>query len=238
MSDYLFVDDARRVATPSRQSSLVAASIVVHAVALLALLILSILVPDVLPAPHVAMAWEAPRLVRLADIPLPLTRDTARPLQPVADPTTLAAPLEAPNGIAAEPERVAAPPAMPGLVDGPAVATFGDTLAPVVALPPPPPAQTEPVRLHTGIDPPVKTRDVVPDYPALARSSRAQGVVIIEATVDMEGRVAVARVFRSVPLLDEAALQAVRQWQYTPAKLNGQPVSVLMTVTVRFALDR
>jgi TonB family protein len=45
-------------------------------------------------------------------------------------------------------------------------------------------------------------------------------------------------VLRSVPLLDEAALPAVRQWQYTPAKLNGLPVSVLMTVTVRFALDR
>jgi protein TonB len=63
-------------------------------------------------------------------------------------------------------------------------------------------------------------------------------VVIIEATIDTDGQVVAARVLRSVPLLDDAALQAVRQWQYKPATLNGQAVAVLMTVTVRFALDR
>jgi protein TonB len=127
---------------------------------------------------------------------------------------------------------------MPGLVDGPAVATFGDTVA-VVAPPPPPPApQSEPVRLHSGIDTPIKIHDALPEYPALARSARAQGLVIIEATIDTDGRVVAARVLRSIPLLDDAAMQAVRQWQYTPARLNGEPISVLMTVTVRFALER
>ena len=84
----------------------------------------------------------------------------------------------------------------------------------------------------------MKTHDVVPRYPALARTAHAQGVVIIEATIDAEGHVVATRILRSVPLLDEAALDAVRQWQYTPAKLNGEPVSVLMTVTVRFTLGQ
>ena len=47
-----------------------------------------------------------------------------------------------------------------------------------------------------------------------------------------------ARVLRSVPLLDQAALDAVRQWQYTPTMLNGVPVPVIMTVTVTFTLSR
>jgi protein TonB len=52
------------------------------------------------------------------------------------------------------------------------------------------------------------------------------------------GRVADARVLSGHPLLDDAALDAVRQWRYRPTLLNGQPISVIMTVTVRFALRR
>jgi protein TonB len=64
-----------------------------------------------------------------------------------------------------------------------------------------------------------------------------QGVVVIEATIGADGRVKDAHVLRSVPLLDEAALAAVRQWVYTPTRLNGEPVSVIMTVTVHFQLN-
>jgi periplasmic protein TonB len=63
-----------------------------------------------------------------------------------------------------------------------------------------------------------------------------KGVVIIEATIDRAGSVIGTRVLRSIPLLDGVALIAVRQWKYTPTRLNGQPVSVLMTVTVNFTL--
>jgi protein TonB len=61
-----------------------------------------------------------------------------------------------------------------------------------------------------------------------------QGDVVIEATIDEEGKVADARVVKSVPLLDQAALDAVRQWQYRPSLLNGVPTPVVMTVTVKF----
>ena len=47
-----------------------------------------------------------------------------------------------------------------------------------------------------------------------------------------------ARVLRSLPLLDQAALEAVRQWEFTPTMLNGVPVPVIMTVTVQFTLSR
>ena len=60
--------------------------------------------------------------------------------------------------------------------------------------------------------------------------------MIIEATIGADGHVVDARVLQSIPLLDGAALDAVRQWQYTPTRLNGIPVPVVMTVTVRFTL--
>jgi protein TonB len=63
-------------------------------------------------------------------------------------------------------------------------------------------------------------------------------VVVIEAILDATGRVESLKVLSSQPLLDNAAVQAVRQWRYTPTELNGVPVPVLMTITVRFSLDR
>src|SRR5437868_4259489 len=103
-----------------------------------------------------------------------------------------------------------------------------------VAAPPPPPA---PVRVGGNIRPPTKTKDVKPTYPAIAQSARVQGVVIIEATIGPNGAVQEAKVLRSIPLLDQAALDAVRQWQFTPTLLNGVPVPVIMTVTVNFTLQ-
>ena len=61
--------------------------------------------------------------------------------------------------------------------------------------------------------------------------------MIIEATIGADGRVRDTRVLRSVPLLDDAALSAVRQWEYEPTLLNGKPVAVIMTVTVNFRLQ-
>jgi protein TonB len=87
------------------------------------------------------------------------------------------------------------------------------------------------------IKPPTKTKDVRPVYPAIAQSARVQGVVIVEATIGPDGHVQEAKVLRSIPLLDAAALDAVKQWVFTPTLLNGTPVPVIMTVTVNFTLQ-
>ena len=76
-----------------------------------------------------------------------------------------------------------------------------------------------------------------PVYPSMAQSVRIQGDVIIEATIGPDGKVQDAHVLRSVPLLDQAAVAAVLGWVYTPTLLNGQPVPIIMTVTVRFRLQ-
>ena len=64
-----------------------------------------------------------------------------------------------------------------------------------------------------------------------------QRVVILEATISPQGKVTDIKVLRGIPLLDQAAVEAVRQWVYTPTLLNGVPVPVIMTVTVNFKLS-
>ena len=98
-------------------------------------------------------------------------------------------------------------------------------------------ARLAPIRVGGNVRQPTKTRDVKPVYPAEAQDARVQGVVIIEAVIDPSGSIANARVLRSIPLLDQAALGAVSGWRFTPTLLNGQPVAVLMTVTVNFTLQ-
>jgi TonB family protein len=93
------------------------------------------------------------------------------------------------------------------------------------------------LRVGGNIRPPTKTKHVNPAYSESAQAARVQGVVIMEVTIDEQGQVAEARVLRSVPLLDQAALAAVTQWEFTPTLLNGRPVPVIMTVTVQFSLN-
>lgn len=95
-------------------------------------------------------------------------------------------------------------------------------------------AKARAVRVGGPVKPPVKIKDARPTYPALAKDARVSGAVIIEATIDTDGNVADAKVVRSVPLLDQAALDAVEQWKYEPSTKNGTPVPVVMTVTVNF----
>jgi TonB family protein len=72
-------------------------------------------------------------------------------------------------------------------------------------------------------------------YPAEALAAGIQGVVIAEIVVNEAGNVADAKILRSIPLLDDAALEAVRKWQYAPTLVDGQPVPVRLTVTVNFS---
>ena len=92
------------------------------------------------------------------------------------------------------------------------------------------------VRAAGDIKPPKLVRRIEPDYPEIARQARVEGVVILEATTDVFGRVTGVRVLRSLPLLDVAAVDAVRQWVYEPMVVNGRPRPVTFTVTVRFVL--
>jgi TonB family protein len=111
------------------------------------------------------------------------------------------------------------------------------SLQTVAPPPPPPPPPTTPVRIGANIPPPARIKYVAPVYPALARAANIQGAVVVEATIGPDGNVQDVTIARSNPLLDKAALDAVRQWQFAPTRLNGTAVPVIMTVTVNFALE-
>jgi TonB family protein len=96
--------------------------------------------------------------------------------------------------------------------------------------------QGNPVRVGGSIRPPTRIQFVEPVYPEVARSARIQGVIILELVIGTDGAISNARVLRSIPLLDQAALDAVRQWRYEPTLLNGAPTPVIMTATVNFSL--
>jgi len=100
------------------------------------------------------------------------------------------------------------------------------------------PPPVAPLRVGGRIKYPVKIRHVDPVYPKMAMAASVRGVVIIEAVIDATGRIAAARILRGVPVLDEAALEAVRQWEYSPTLLDGVPTPVVMTITVSFRMKR
>ena len=95
----------------------------------------------------------------------------------------------------------------------------------------------EPPRRVGGIvRPPERKVFKAPEYPPVAKSARIEGTVVLEATLDERGVVQNVTVLRSVPLLDQAAIDAVRQWRYSPTRLNGVAISIIMTVTVTFSI--
>jgi periplasmic protein TonB len=216
-------------------------SVIVHAVVISAALIAQLLAVGKLPTPHQPILFEAASIMP-ADIRLPKPPQRAAPSRSAEPPASLnAAPLSPPNGVMPETTREGEPPPsngpLIGVVNG--LPVLVDGLGVGAAVPPPPPAPpTKPQRLHAGMEPPRKIVDVSPEYPALARSAHAYGVVILEAVIDAQGAVTSVRVLRSIPLLDQAAVEAVQQWRFTPARLNNEPVPVVMTVTVNFMLEK
>jgi protein TonB len=118
--------------------------------------------------------------------------------------------------------------------------TTSTQIAAAVPLPPPAlptvPRPPEPVRVGViSMSPRLVTR-VEPVYPAQALAARAQGAVILEVIIYATGKVTDAKVLRSVPLLDQAALDAVRQWVYAPTCFNGAATSLILAVPVQFKL--
>ena len=98
-------------------------------------------------------------------------------------------------------------------------------------------ADRAPTLVMPGMTPPVLRRKVEPEYPETARAARLPGRVILQAVISAEGRVEDVIVLRSSnPLFDDAAIDAVKQWEYEPARQGDRPVAVYFTIDVRFTL--
>jgi TonB family protein len=93
----------------------------------------------------------------------------------------------------------------------------------------------QPVRIPGNVAAPRKVKDAAPIYPEQALQAGIRGAVVLEVVVDQTGKISRATVLRSLPFLDQAAIDCVRQWEYAPLVINGVSRSVVMTVTVNFA---
>lgn len=215
-------------------------SLVVHLLVLVGVVVIPLAATDVLPQPRLVMATFEQPLAPPLPPPPPAAPPVRRATPPPAVINPLAAPVVAPPSIGQEDglERVpvstiaelaAAASVVPGGIEG------GALLAPL--LPPPAPKPVEPLPIGGKIKQPQKVRHVPPVYPRFALEARVQGVVFLQAVIDETGDVQDLQVLKGVPLLDQAAIDAVRQWKFTPTLLNGVPVPVFFTVTVHFRLQ-
>jgi protein TonB len=233
------VERNRRAA--GRRFGTVFLSIVLHAAVIGAFIVVPLLYySDQLPSPPEMVKAFVAAPPPPAPPPPPPPPAAAPPPQPVATTGQRPlAPVEAPPKVAPE----VAPPApsngsvgVPGgVAGGIAGGVVGGTVGGIPDAPPAPPQA--PVRVGGNIKAPAQTHNVKPDYPPMAKAAHVSGVVIIEATVGKDGAVESARVLRGNPLLNQAALDAVKQWRYSPLMLNGQATPFILTVTVTFALQ-
>ena len=203
-------------------------SALTHSVALGALIVAPLLATGELPLPRTFIdVFLPPESPLPPDVP---ALNATSPPAPEIDLNINAAPIDAPEGLTSElPPRLT--PVVGGLV--PTAPSFGN-MATIVA---PQVAPKAPVRVGGDIRRPEKLRHVDPVYPPIAKAARVSGIVIVEAIIAADGTVRGARVIRSVPMLDQAALDAVNQWRYTPTMLNGQPMEVIISVNVTFAIN-
>jgi protein TonB len=244
MQQRLFEDliESDVVKHKTKQSYTLPVSIAIHALVLLLVVVVPLLTSQDLPEPtSVVKAFfvepaAAPPPPPPPPPPAPRQPNTPKPVStPVPTENKFQAPIETPEQV--KPDEgidLGVEGGVPGGVEGGVPGgVVGGVVGGLPDAPPPPQA----VRVGGQIKEPKKLKHVNPAYPDIAKQARVQGVVILECTISPQGKVTDVKVLRGIPLLDSAAIEAVKQWVYSPTLLNGVPVPVIMTVTVNFRLS-
>jgi periplasmic protein TonB len=228
--------------TTKRKRWAVAISATLQIACLLILIIVPLIYTEALPKTIFKTTWVGP--------PEPDRRTAAQTPLPKAG---VRAPRLLNHGILIEPARIPTrvdlseerplAPETP-LTEGPISAGFGINLlnvAPNLAEAvrrPVVPSLPQRVPVTSTIEAAKLIARVQPVYPALAIQARIQGNVVLHAVISRDGQVSELQVLSGHPLLVNAALDAVRQWRYSPTLLNGQAVEVETTITVSFVLGQ
>jgi len=207
-----------------------------QAFALVALLIASLLHPEGLP--HLSLLGPVLTTTPLAP-PASVVRTAAGSVFVSAGTHPLLLPSRIPtvptSGDDSGTTSIPTGPGVPGSIgDGlgnNVLEAIGERTPPVIPASPP----VRPSRVSRMMEGNLIYR-VQPEYPALAREARVQGVVVLRAVIDRDGIIQNLKVVSGPPLLVHAAMSAVRQWRYRPFYLNDQPVEVETQVTVNFTL--
>jgi periplasmic protein TonB len=227
----------------------------VHGLLLAAIVIVPLVYYEALPQQEFITFLSAPVP---SPPPVPPVPDSVTPFQTRAaapqvvrlDPTVFVTPVQVPDSIQPPDENIpiysplggipaGEPGGVPGgYIPGGMVGSVPAARPAVVAPPPPPPpaVRKPPVKVGGDVQASKLIHRVEPEYPELARRARVSGMVLLRVEVDETGVVTSIEPIRGHPLLVPAAMDAVRQWKYSPTILNNEPVPVTATVTVNFVL--
>ncbi len=223
---------AGRIRSRSR-AGLIAASFV-ETTAVAALVMVPLLYPHMLPRVVGAFLLDAPAIQ--VEEPKPLVRTEAVRITPAVLDMGIHAPRQIPTNIYI-PERAETPLAI-NTADfagplPPASDAFGTGEAANVVRGP----EQRTIRVPSSMEEGLLIHKTLPVYPVIARETRTQGTVVLEATISRSGTIENLRVDSGPPMLRQAALDAVSNWRYRPYLLNGAPIEVETTVNVVFRLD-
>jgi len=217
----------------------------------------------VVPLLHVAKldtkqpdVWFLPRTLKPQEQVKPVaTREQSSTSTAVLRVDRVFRPFQWPSKI---PDHVATGPDLPGAPEiaigtsgngGPVVdigvGLPGPVVASVLLVPPPEPkphvqkpaAPVAPLQVGTGVQSAKLVFGPRPAYPPLAKQARISGTVHLAAHIAADGHIQGLQVISGHPMLVQAALDAVRQWNYKPTLLNGEPVEVLTEIMVNFTLN-
>ncbi len=219
----LYAEFARQVNQDSRGLRLsLAVAAVIHGILLL-------ITFPALYSNELQPAEQPKDLMRLA--PTPRFRQQPPPPKEAPKPRARRVPIPDPTPDAPEPLVVETPVVE---LDMPPI----DGLALAIPEKPPQPEPPGPINLHGGVVRPKRLHYVEPQYTEMARTVRRQGVVILQTVIDTEGRVRDIKVLKDLGFgLTDSAVDAVSQWTFEPALLNGKPVMVYFNLTVSFHLQ-
>ena len=203
------------------------------------LVVLPLLHPEILPLRAPRILLNAPRLKP------PVVPEQRVRVDTASSANTIAAPMQTvrlstegfhSSGATVDEPALAVGVDLAGSGQSPlsALTSLGPARANVVAGP----AATAvgPMHVSTGVMAGQLLQPIAPEYPMIARLSRAEGTVVVQAVISKSGRIESARVVSGPPVLQAAALQAVRAARYRPYLLNGLPTEVETTISINFRL--
>jgi protein TonB len=239
MFEDALMESSHRIKTRSRYWSVLA--VLINCTVLIALIIWPLLHPDALPVQIMAALLVAPS----PPPPAPLPQATQQRLQVRSEllDNQIQAPSKIPKEIKLDNEAASSQPSIVGVIgsDGTADGARGGSLndlfsdigtRPAVVNPLTPPK----LSISSGVMAGNLLAKTVPQYPAIAKAARIQGTVVLQATIAKDGTIQNLRVINGPPMLQQAAIDAVRSWRYKPYLLNREPVEVETTINVVFNL--